>query len=106
MIRAASRLYSLLCPSLSPHLALTSEVHDGEGALKTHLLGIKKEVRGYDSSKLAFSSPELYSRLPLHAEQFELCCNCLCCFSFLVIFTMEFDLITFARGRILSHSLW
>lgn len=98
MIRAASRLYSLLCPSLSLHLALAaSTVHDGECALKTHLLRIK-EVRGYDSSKLAFSSPEPYSRLPLHAEQFELCCNCLCCFSLLVISTKEFDLITFACG--------
>lgn len=63
-----------------------------------------KKVRGYDSSKLAISSPELHPRPSLHAEQFELCCNCSCCFSLLVISTIEFDLITFTRGWIVSHS--
>lgn len=46
MIRAASRLYSLLCPSPSPHPArTTSKAHDGEGALKTHLRIKKKSER-------------------------------------------------------------
>lgn len=36
-------------------------------------------------------SPEPFSRLSQHAEQFASRCNCLCCFSLPVISTIEFS---------------
>lgn len=76
MVAAAGGLHGLPSPSPSQHLK-----HGVGRALKTHFLRIRRREKrreGYDSGKLAISSPEplqhtLYS-LPLHAgAQFELC---------------------------------
>lgn len=95
MIGAASvtvsPVHPYLCISLAQHL------HEGEGALKTLLLRIKKR-EGLTAVNWLFPPLSPFPDFSLHAEPFEFCYYCLCCFSLLVIATMEFDLIAFARG--------